>query len=199
MPGSAAPIVCNYLDIAGSSCGALLPTGSPVDVIEGVRLTCIDNGMPVVMMLAEDLGVSGTEVPEDLDQNQPLKEKLETIRLAIGPKMNLGDVSDKTVPKMCLLSPSTSGGVVATRTFIPHVCHKSIGVLGAVSVATGCLVKGGIADEVVESSEGNPRVMDIEHPSGSFRVQLGLNDEGEVLQAGVIRTARLLFNGEVYL
>ena len=199
VPGSAAPIVCNFLDIAGSSCGALLPTGSPVDVIEGVRLTCIDNGMPVVMMLAEDLGVSGTEVPEDLDQNQPLKEKLETIRLAIGPKMNLGDVSDKTVPKMCLLSPSTSGGVVATRTFIPHVCHKSIGVLGAVSVATGCLVKGGIADEVVESSEGNPRVMDIEHPSGSFRVQLGLNDEGEVLQAGVIRTARLLFNGEVYL
>ena len=138
VPGTASPIPVVFKDTAGSSCGALLPTGNAVDVIDGVELTCIDNGMPVVIMRAADLGISGEETREALDGNAELKAKLESIRLQAGPRMNLGDVRDKTVPKMTLVSAPKQGGVISTRTFIPHRCHASIGVLGAVSVATAC-------------------------------------------------------------
>lgn len=191
VPGTAAPIICSYLDIEGASCGALLPTGNEIDVINGVQVTCVDNGMPVVMMRAEDLGVSGREAPEELDANMPLKDRLESIRLQAGPLMNLGNVSDKTVPKMCLLSSPQSGGLVHTRTFIPHTCHRTIGVLGAVSVATGCRLTGSVAKEIAASKTEN---LEVEHPGGALAVQLGLGNT-----AGVIRTARVLFKGEVYV
>lgn len=133
VPGTAAPIICNYLDIAGSSCGALLPTGNVLDYVEGVAVTCIDNGMPEVVLRAADFGLSGYETPAELEANPSLKERLERIRRAAGPRMNLGDVTDKTVPKMCLIAPPRQGGMVSTRTFIPHTVHEAIGVLGAVS------------------------------------------------------------------
>lgn len=199
VPGTAAPIVCNYLDIAGSSCGALQPTGRAVDDVERLEVTCVDNGMPVVVMRAQDLGLSGTESPECLDGNERLKARLETVRLAIGPRMNLGDVASKSVPKMCLVSAPANGGAISTRTFIPHVCHRSIGVLGAVSAATSCLLPGSVAEGIADVPDGDPKVMDIEHPTGSFRVQLGLDAGGRVETAGVVRTARLLFRGEVYV
>ena len=196
VPGTGAPIVCNYLDIAGSSCGALLPTGNAVDEIDGVALTCVDNGMPVVVLRAADLGVEGTETPEALDAHAPLRERLEAIRLQAGPRMRLGRVEAKSVPKMCLVSPSRDGGAIATRTFIPHACHRSIGVLGAVSVATACLQPDGPAADLARVPDGNPKVLDVEHPSGSFQVRLRLGPDGSVAEAGVVRTARLLFSGE---
>ncbi|MDE0006456.1 MAG: 4-oxalomesaconate tautomerase [Rhodospirillaceae bacterium] len=199
VPGAAAPIVCNYLGIAGSSCGALQPTGCAVDHVEGLDVTCVDNGMPVVVMRAQDLGLSGTETPEWLDGNDPLKARLEALRLAIAPRMHLGNVASKSVPKLCLVSAPVNGGAVATRTFIPHVCHTSIGVLGAVSAATACLLPGSVAEGIAEVPDGETKVMDIEHPSGSLRVQLGLDAGGGVATAGVVRTARLLFRGEVYV
>lgn len=198
VPGTAAPIVCNYLDIAGSTCGALQPTGHVVDHVEGLDVTCVDNGMPVVVMRARDLGVAGNESPERLDADEPLKARVEAVRLAIGPRMNLGDVAAKSVPKMCLVSAPVNGGALSTRTFIPRVCHNSIGVLGAVSVATACLLPGSVSERIAVVADGNRKVMDIEHPSGSLRVQLGLDGEGNVVAAGVVRTARLLFRGEVY-
>ena len=126
VPGTAAPVLQNFPQAAGSTCGALLPTGSAVDVIDGVEITCIDNGMPVVVMRASDLGVDGYESREDLDANAGLKERLESIRLQAGPLMNLGDVRDKSVPKMTLAAPPRAGGAIATRTFIPHRCHASV-------------------------------------------------------------------------
>src|SRR5690606_14699447 len=120
---------------AGSSCGALLPTGNAVDVIEGIEATLIDNGMPCVVMRAADLGIAGTEAPAALEANAALRAKLEAIRLRAGPMMNLGDVRDSSVPKMTMVSAPTRGGAISTRTFIPHRCHDAIGVLGAVSVA----------------------------------------------------------------
>ena len=132
VPGTAAPLPITFKETAGSTCGALLPTGNVVDVIEGVEVTCIDNGMPVVVMRASDMGIAGTESREELEANTALREKLEAIRLTAGPLMNLGDVSGKTVPKMTMVSPPQKGGAVSTRTFIPHRCHASIGVLGAV-------------------------------------------------------------------
>jgi 4-oxalomesaconate tautomerase len=199
VPGTAAPIVCNYVDIAGSVCGALLPTGRPTDSVDGVTLTCIDNGMPVVVLKAADFGLTGSESPDQLDADEVLKAKLESIRLQLGPLMNLGDVADKSVPKMCLVSKASDGGLVMTRTFIPHVCHKSIGVLGAVSVATACLVAGSRASDLADIPPGNPKTVRVEHPSGSLEVQLVLGAGGEIEKAGVVRTARILFVGEVMI
>ena len=197
VPGTAAPIVCQYLDVAGSSCGALLPTGAAVDTSDGIDVTCVDNGMPVIVMRAADVGVDGTEPPEQLDANELLRARLERIRRELGPRMNLGDVADKSVPKLCLVSPAQRGGAIMTRTFIPHVCHKTIGVLGAVSVATACLVRGSPASDVASVPAGNPKTMDVEHAAGALCVQLGLDTGDRVTQAGVVRTARLLFKGEV--
>ena len=129
----------------GSATGALLPTGNVVDVVDGVSLTAVDNGMPVVVLRAADVGCTGYESKEALDADTVLKQRLEGIRLEIGRKMNLGDVTDKTVPKMCLVAPAINGGLIHTRTFIPHVCHAAIGVLGAVSTATACLLPNAVA------------------------------------------------------
>jgi len=195
VPGSGAPIICSYEDAAGSSCGSLLPTAGLIDEVDGTEVTCVDNGMPVVVLRAADFGLHGDERPADLEANAALKDRLEAIRLRIGPKMNLGDVADQPVPKMCLVSPPRRGGLVSTRTFLPHACHKSIGVLGALSVASACLMEGSVAGPFARIPEGNPKTVAVEHPSGALQVQMELNEDNEVATAGVVRTARLLFDG----
>lgn len=200
VPGTSAPIVCNYLDVAGSATGSLLPTGSIVDVVDGVEVTCIDNGMPVVVLRAKDLGISGYETPQELDANEMLKAKIESIRLQIGPRMNLGDVTTKVVPKMSLIAPARAGGHVCTRTFIPHDCHAAIGVLGAVSVATACIMPGSVAEGIATVPSGEVKRMSVEHPSGEFSVTLevgGTPERPVVRKAGLLRTARLIMRGEV--
>jgi 4-oxalomesaconate tautomerase len=200
VPGSAAPVLLRFADIAGSSCGALLPTGRTRDVIEGVPVTCIDNGMPVVLVAAASLGVTGYESPAALDADVALKARLEAIRQVAGPAMGLGDVRAKVVPKVTLLAPAIDGGAVHTRTFIPKVCHEAIGVLGAVSVATACLLEGSVATDFVAPAPGRVRDLSIEHPSGEFTVRLELGPgDGDVVSAALLRTARALFRGEILL
>ena len=203
VPGGAAPVTIEFLDIAGSTCGSLLPTGHPVDIVEGVRVTCIDNGMPVVCIKAEDLGLTGYEEPLDIEANAAVCDKVERIRLAVGPLMKLGDVANKSVPKMPLLAPAKSGGAVATRTFIPKRVHEAIGVFGAVSVATACLVPGSVAHEVSGcSSTGATTTLDIEHPSGYFTVSMDVSTQGDGLTVdfcALMRTARLLMRGDVFI
>ncbi|WP_020393975.1 4-oxalomesaconate tautomerase [Thiolinea disciformis] len=198
-PNSSAPIICNYLDVAGSICGALLPTGNSQDVIEGVAVTCIDNGMPVVLINAQALGKTGYETCAELTQDQVFRSKLEAIRLQAGRLMNLGDVTKKVVPKMTLIAPPQQGGNISTRTFIPHTCHDAIGVLGAVSVATACLVPHSVAQDVAIIPSGNPKHLSVEHPSGEFSVALEQDAHDHVIKAGLLRTARLLSRGEVYV
>ncbi|MDF0603093.1 4-oxalomesaconate tautomerase [Psychromarinibacter sp. C21-152] len=198
VPGGAAPVPVEFEDTAGSSCGALLPTGKACDVVEGVEVTMIDNGMPCVVMRASDMGISGEETPEALEANEYLRAKLEAIRLACGPMMNLGDVSEKSVPKMTMVSAPRDGGAIATRTFIPHRCHKTIGVLGAVSVATACLIEGSPAYELAERGEGGTRTLSVEHPTGEMTVVATLDNNGEVASAAILRTARKLMDGEVF-
>ena len=198
VPGTAAPIPIEFRDTAGSSCGALLPTGRAVDVIDGVEATLIDNGMPVVVLRARDLGVTGEESREELDANGALKARLESIRLKAGPMMNLGDVANKSVPKMSLVAAPKTGGAISTRTFIPHRCHASIGVLGAVSVATACLLPGSPAASLAALPEGARKVLAVEHPSGEMTVVVDLDDDGEVRSAALLRTARKLFDGIVF-
>jgi 4-oxalomesaconate tautomerase len=201
--GAAAPIPIDFLDIAGSSCGALLPTGRPKDIVEGVEVTCIDNGMPVVLIRAADLGRTGYETPDALEVDAELKARVEAIRLSCGPLMNLGDVTHKTVPKMCLIAPPQHGGAVSTRNFIPKRVHKAIGVLGAVSVATACALPGSVAEDVaILEKDTWPLRLDVEHPSGFFTVELELSiTDGapEVMKAALLRTARKLMDGEVYV
>ncbi|CDZ65771.1 PrpF protein [Neorhizobium galegae bv. orientalis] len=197
VPGTSAPVPIVFADTAGSSCGALLPTGNAVDVIEGVACTLIDNGMPCVVMRGDVLGITGTESPKDLEANQELRAKLEAIRLKAGPMMNLGDVAKKSVPKMTMVSAPAAGGAISTRTFIPHTCHDAIGVLGAVSVATACLLPEGPASELAVIPEGDEKLLSIEHPTGEMSVIATMKD-GEVYRAAVLRTARKLFDGVVF-
>jgi 4-oxalomesaconate tautomerase len=203
VPGTAAAIPIDFVDVAGSSCGALLPTGSVVDAVDDIEVTCIDNGMPVVLMKASDLGRSGYESPEALEGDKDLKARVERIRLRAGPRMNLGDVAAKTVPKMCLVAPPRAGGAICTRTFIPHRVHDAIGVLGAVSVATACVLPGSVAAEVgVIPTGGASRQLDIEHPTGFFTVAMDVAIDGSsivVRRSALVRTARKLMRGEAFV
>ncbi|KQM20746.1 4-oxalomesaconate tautomerase [Novosphingobium sp. Leaf2] len=198
VPGSAAPVPLEFRDTAGSSCGALLPTGNPVDVVNGVPVTLIDNGMPSVVMKAHDVGATGYESREELDADMALKAKIEAIRLAVGARMNLGDVSDKSVPKMMLVAPPRNGGAVTVRSFIPHRAHASIGVLGAVSVATACLIAGSPAAEVAQVPAGNRKTLSVEHPTGETTCVMELDENGAVASAAMLRTARKLMDGVVF-
>ncbi|PWC20432.1 4-oxalomesaconate tautomerase [Brenneria roseae subsp. roseae] len=198
VPGTAAPVLLNFLDTAGSVCGSLFPTGNRSDHIAGVRVTCIDNGMPVLMVAARDMGISGYETKDQLNGDKALAARIEALRLAAGPLMNIENVAGKTVPKICLVAPPKSGGTLCTRTFIPHTCHAAIGVLGAVTVATAAALPGTVASELAQTVAGSEKQMVIEHPTGELSVYLTLNEQGDVVQAALMRTARLLMQGEVF-
>ncbi|QAY76432.1 4-oxalomesaconate tautomerase [Sphingosinicella sp. BN140058] len=198
VPGTAAPVPLAFRDTAGSSCGALLPTSHAADEIDGVRCTLIDNGMPCVVMRAEDVGATGYEDRDTLDAASDLKARIEAIRLKAGPLMNLGDVAAKSVPKMMLVAPPRNGGAVTVRSFIPHRAHATIGVLGAVSVATACLIDGSPAAEVADIPEGRRKTLSVEHPTGEMSCVLELDEADQVASAALLRTARKLMDGKVF-
>ncbi|WP_432783441.1 4-oxalomesaconate tautomerase [Pseudomonas corrugata] len=196
VPGGGAPLIIEFEDIAGSNCGALLPTGNPTDRFDGIDVTCIDNGMPVILIRAADVGRSGYESAEQLDADSELKAALESIRLQAGPLMNLGDVSQRSVPKVSLIAAPREGGAICSRTFIPHRCHTSIGVFGAVSVASACQIPGSVADGLTQVQPSARVQLSVEHPTGEFTVELHMQN-GELAGCGLLRTARLLFDGNV--
>jgi 4-oxalomesaconate tautomerase len=199
VPGTAAEIRLDFEATEGASCGSLLPTGNMVDKICGVLVTCIDNGMPVVVMRADDVGITGYESPAELEANADLRRIIEAIRLEAGPLMNLGDVAKTTVPKLTMVAPAVEGGSLSTRTFIPHRCHDAIGVLGAVSVATAALLPDTPASSVLTTRDDG--VIVVEHPTGTFDVAIEIDNSGPVpvvTRSGIIRTARKLFDGTVF-
>ena len=198
VPKPSAPVSVTFQDTAGSTCGALLPTGNASDRILDTDVTMIDNGMPCVVLRAADFGISGQEAPQELENNTDLRQRLEALRLACGEQMNLGDVSEKSVPKMTFVSPATNGGALSTRTFIPHRCHKTIGVLGAVSVATAACMPGSVAYDIAKRDTGLTQNISIEHPSGEMTVIATLDQTGSVAQAAILRTARKLMDGVVF-
>ena len=198
VPCTAAPIPLAFRDTAGSSCGALLPTGHGVDEIDGVAVTMIDNGMPCVVIAAEAMGITGYEDRDTLDADTAMKAKVEAIRLKAGPLMNLGDVSAKSVPKMMLVAPPRKGGAIAVRSLIPHRVHASIGVLGAVSVATACLIEGSPAAKVASVPDGLTKTLGVEHPTGATECVVTVDEQGQPIEAGMLRTARKLMDGEVF-
>ena len=201
VPGTAAPIALEFLDVAGSSSGSLLPTGAVTDTFEGIEVTCIDNGMPVIIVRASDLGVTGAESPAQLEANAALVAKVERLRLSLGPRMNLGDVTRKTVPKISLVSAPRHGGTIGTATFIPHRVHEAIGVLGAVSVATACAIPGSVAAQVAQRKDDTARRFEVEHPSGFFTVDVDVEraETFIVRGAALLRTARKILRGDVFV
>ena len=201
VPGTSAAIRIDFLNTAGSVCGALMPTGHALDELDGIKATLIDNGMPVVVLRAADFGKSGYETPAQLDSDQEFKRRLEQIRVLAGERMGLGDVRSKVVPKMTLIAPPRDGGDLATRTFIPHKCHAAIGVLGAVTVGTACVLPGSVASGIVSVPEGTVKRLSVEHPSGEFSLEIEVDgtsgNELKVVRSSLIRTARALFRGDV--
>ena len=197
VPGTAAPIVLDFADTEGSTGNGLLPTGNLVDTIDGIRVTCVDNGMPVVVANATDLGITGYEPTDALDA---VRDRIQSLRLAAGKLMGLGDVTDSSVPKTTLVAPPVDGGTIATRTFIPLKPHASIGVLGAVSVVTAVLLDGAVGHDLARLSEGQTR-LDVEHPSGHLQVEVEVDASTQpprVRRSAVVRTARKLFDGTVF-
>jgi len=150
------------------------------------------------VMKAADVGITGYEDRDSLDANDGLKARIEAIRLAAGPVMNLGDVAEKSVPKMMLVAPPRHGGAVTVRSFIPHRAHASIGVLGAVSVATACLIEGSPAAEVAAIPQGSRKTLSVEHPTGETTCVLETDASGAVVSAAMLRTARKLMDGVIF-
>ncbi|GAA4119301.1 4-oxalomesaconate tautomerase [Enteractinococcus coprophilus] len=201
--GTASPVNIRFLNTAGSIASALLPTGNVSDAVEvegqDYTVTFIDNGQPLVIIDAEDLGVTGYETVAELTENTQLKTRVEALRLAAAKVMGLGDVTEESYPKMTLVAAPKSGGAISTRSFIPHRVHESIGVLAAVTVATALLMDGTVAARVGVPGTGQRQTIGIEHPTGIFEALVDVNDDGEVVASGNTRTARLISRGEVYV
>ncbi|MEO5535705.1 MAG: 4-oxalomesaconate tautomerase [Pseudolysinimonas sp.] len=196
VPGTAAAVRIDFADTAGSSTGSLLPTGNVHDTFEGVAVTCVDNGMPTVLIAAADLGLTGAESPDQLEADVALNERLHAIRTAAAAAMGMGDVSKATVPKVVLLSPPREDGVIATRSFLPVKVHTSIGVLGALTVAAGVSIPGAVGYDFARLPAPGGQFR-IEHPTGHLDVVIDM-DGTQVIASGNVRTARKLFDGVVF-
>jgi 4-oxalomesaconate tautomerase len=202
VPGTAAPVVLDFEESASEDSGAaasVLPTGNLTDVFGGITVTCVDNGMPVVVVAASSLGKTGYESVAELEADEELNKRVQELRLEAGKAMGLGDVSGTTVPKISLVAPPAHGGTISTRTFIPVRVHESIGVLGAVSVGTAIVIPGAVGHDLAVLDGGSR--LSVEHPSGALQVEVELDTTvtpAKVIRSGVVRTARKLFDGTVF-
>lgn len=207
VPGTAAPVLLNFQGVVGSSTGALFPTGSAREEIDGIEVTCIDVAMPMVVARAEAFGLTGQESAKELDANRDFYARMEPIRIEAGRRMGMGDVSKAVAPKFGLLSAARAGGTVSARYFMPWNCHPSMAVTGSQCLASCALSPGTVAEGLATRPEATPAVVVIEHPSGRIEVtvdyETGDYETGaggfSLRSAGLLRTARLLARGEVYV
>ena len=198
VPGSAAPIQLTFLDAAGAKTGRLLPSGQVMDVIQGIACTLVDAATPMMLVKAADLGKTGHEAPAALDADRAFMERLEALRLEAGHRMGLGDVRHLVLPKPVLLAPPAQGGTLAARYFMPHSAHKALAVTGAVGIATAIATPGTIAHRLApEAGIGCP--IRIEHPSGALDLTLAQQHPGAPVEASILRTARKIFDGAVFI
>jgi len=200
VPGTAAPIALNFTDVVGSKCAGLFPTGTASEEIDGVTVTCIDVAMPMVLIAATDVGCSGYETSELIADRQ-LCARLERIRIEAGRRMGLGDVSALVIPKLALLARPRSGGTINSRYFTPHHLHAAHAVTGGICVGACALFDGTVAAPLADRAAVRSGIVTIEHPSGTLEVTLALADDDArgIASAGVIRTARKLMDGEVFV
>lgn len=202
VPGTAAPVVLNFMEVIGSKTGKLLPTGNSTDVIDGIQVTCIDVAVPMVIARASAFGLTGYESKAELDGNRTFYERMEPIRREAGARMGLGDVSDKVVPKFAVIAPPRAGGTATARYFMPWDCHPSMAVTGSICIGSCLMASGTIAEGVSVPASQNPAPVQIEHPSGAIDVMMDYTVEGGVFDlrsAGLLRTARKLMAGELFV
>jgi 2-methylaconitate cis-trans-isomerase PrpF len=200
VPGTAAPVALNFLDVVGSSCGAFLPTGNLRDVIDGIEITCMDVAMPMIIARADAFGLTGYETVAELDANRAFFDRVEPIRIEAGKRMGLGDVRKSVTPKIGLLSPARHGGTISERYFMPWTCHPTMAVTGSQCLASCALTPGTVADGLVAGATGSPARVVIEHPAGTIEVTVDYSSGAggfSLRSAGLIRTARLIARGEV--
>jgi 2-methylaconitate cis-trans-isomerase PrpF/tripartite-type tricarboxylate transporter receptor subunit TctC len=198
--GTAAPILLNFLDAWGAVTGHLFPTGQRTESIEGVTVTCIDAAMPLMIMRASELGLTGRERPAELDANAALLEQIEVMRLEAGRRMGLGDVSGSVVPKPVIVSPGDSPDSIVSRYFTPHRCHSSHAVTGAIGVSTAFALPGTVASGLLRAS--GRHLLSVVHPQGQIDIDVEVAGEGHhavVQKAALVRTARKIMQGQLHL
>jgi len=202
VPGTAAPVLLNFMGVVGSATGSLLPTGNSRDVIDGIEVTCIDVAMPMVIAQANAFGLTGYETREELDANRGFFKRMEPIRIEAGKRMGMGDVSKSVMPKFGLLAAPRDGGSICARYFMPWTAHPSMAVTGSQCIASCALVPGTVARGLAVIPNGNPAVMEIEHPSGKIVVTAAYENSASgfaLHSAGLLRTARLLARGDLMI
>lgn len=202
VPGTAAPVKLNFKSAAGAVTGKLLPTGRPLDVIDGIEASCVDVAMPIVLMRADQYGRTGCETPAELDADRALLARMEAVRVKAGLLMGMGDVSRSVVPKVALLAKPRHGGTITSRYFMPHSCHKAHAVTGTICVASACAIEGTVASRLAPLGKAPQGVVKIEHPSGTIDLDLDVDfRSGQAImrRAALIRTSRCLLRGEVLI
>ena len=202
VPGTAAPIELSFMDVTGGATGAMFPTGNRIDTIDGIEVSCLDVAMPMVIARAADFGLTGTETAAELDENRAFYERMEPIRIEAGKRMGMGDVSGSVTPKFGLVAPPVAGGTALVRYFMPKACHPSLAVTGSQCLSACILCPGTVADGIAELPAQGPTAMQLEHPMGLLDVVMDYRTEGddfEVISAGLVRTARKLAAGEVFV
>ena len=202
VPGTAAPVKLNFKSAIGAVTGKMLPTGKPLEVIDGIEVSCVDIAMPLVMMRAKDLGKTGYETAVELDADRVLMTRMEAIRRKAGVLMGMGDVSKNVVPKIALLAPPREGGTIPSRYFVPETCHKSHPVTGTVCIAAACTIPGTLAAQIAPLPTAPQGIVKIEHPSGLILIDLDADlahGKSDIRRAALIRTARRIFEGRVFV
>ena len=201
VPGTSAPVALNFMGVVGSSTGAFLPTGNLTDVIGGIEVTCMDVAMPLVIARASDFGLTGYESAEELDANRDFFARMEAIRIEAGAAMGMGDVSKSVTPKFGLLAPAKNGGTIATRYFMPWNTHPTMAVTGAQCLASCALTPGTVSDGLLDRPSTGPAEVILEHASGNIDVLVDFSNEDgfNLKSAGLVRTARKLADGHVYV
>ena len=202
VPGTSAPIELQFMDVVGGATGHMFPTGNRIDVIDGIEVSCLDVAMPMVIAKAESFGLTGTETAAELDDNRAFYDRMEPIRLKAGALMGLGDVRESVTPKFGLLASAQAGGSALTRYFMPWKCHPSLAVTGSQCLSACLLCPGTVADGIMTNRPPSPAQMRLEHPMGILEVVMNYQEDGDdfsVLSAGLVRTARKLAEGTVFV
>ncbi len=201
VPGQAAPVQLSFMGVVGSATGAFLPTGNLRDTVQGVELTCMDVAMPMAIARAADFGLTGYESAEELDADRTFFDRMESVRIEAGKRMGMGDVSRSVTPKFGLIAPAREGGTIAVRYFMPWKTHPTMAVTGAQCMASCALTPGTVADGILDRPATSPAEVILEHASGKIDVLVDFDTEQgfTVDAAGLVRTARKLADGHVYV
>ncbi len=203
VPGSAAPISLDFKEVAGSATGSLLPTGNATDTVDGIDVSCVDFAMPMVIARAADFGVSGHESREELDVNKALFKKIESVRLKAAELMGMGDCSESVMPKFGLVAKSQNPrAAFATRYFMPWAAHPTLAVTGSQCFSACAVLPGTVLDGIADKVSASPVALLLEHPLGTMEVVMsyeGGNDRPQPTSAAVVRTARKIASGDVFV